>query len=554
MNLADARLAPSPGADGLVTRTGGAVLFVAGRTPVTEVARLVEAVESAADAPAPGRQLARAMATLVGADSGALPGFALVATSTGGIYVKAYGPVEVRVQGEGGEEVISAVGSFTGFDRELTGTFHTIVAHRAGEPVPVPAFDVDVRAGTTPGSGFALTTLTGPVDAPAADVPASAPEAAPEPGPAATEPPAAPVADGVPLDPPTQAWTPEEAAAATAAAEERAAAPVADGPEVEAAAPPAEAPSTAPPVEEPPTAPPVAEEPPTAPPVGEPPTAPPLAEPPPSAPPAAETPGSAAPPSAEPPGFASPPSAEPPGLAPPPSAEAAAPHPAEPPAFSPPADEPAPEPPPYEAATMPPTALPDFESHLLGALDDDEVDAREPLPVELDPGEVRAPDQDDAQEVIVQGVLCSRGHFNDPRSRFCSSCGISMVQNTQVLTPGPRPPLGVLVFEDGATFSLSQDYVVGRQPEVSEAVQQGLALPIPVDDPERSISRAHAELRLVDWEVHLINLSATNGSFVWDETQQQWVPIPTGQSVVLSAGMRVALGRRSAVFESSLVR
>ena len=210
----------------------------------------------------------------------------------------------------------------------------------------------------------------------------------------------------------------------------------------------------------------------------------------------------------------------------------------------------------HEPATLPPTAIPGggFTSHLLGALDEEEPEEREPLPVELDPADVRAPDDEGTPEIMVQGVLCSRGHFNDPRSRFCSSCGIGMVQNTQVLAPGPRPPLGVLVFEDGATFSLAQDYVVGRQPDVSDLVRDGLALPLPVDDPERSISRAHAELRLVDWDVHLINLSATNGSFVWDENQQQWIPIPTGQSVVLAAGMRIALGRRSAVFESSLVR
>ncbi len=522
MNLADARLAPAPGADGLVARTGGAVLFVASRTPVTEVARLVDAVHAADDEAAPGRTLARALATLVGSDSGALPGFALVAASTGGIYVKAYGPVEIRVQGEGGEELISAVGSFTGLDRELTGTFHTIVAHRAGEAVPVPAFDVDVRAGTSPGGGFALTTLSGPTDAPAPEAPAPAPEAAPEPTTAPAEPP-----EAAPIDPPTQAWSPEDVAEATAPT-----GPVDEPPAAEAAAPPVAAPPPAEPLA--PAEPPVVE-------------APPVVAP---EPPSAEGPG--APPETEPP--TAPPEAPVADGVPAVSDEVAAP-PADLPAFSPPDQEPpAAEPPPYEAATMPPTALPEFESHLLGALDEDDVDEREPLPVELDPGEVRAPDQDDAQEVIVQGVLCSRGHFNDPRSRFCSSCGISMVQNTQVLTPGPRPPLGVLVFEDGATFSLAQDYVVGRQPEVSEAVQQGLALPLPVDDPERSISRAHAELRLVDWEVHLINLSATNGSFVWDETQQQWVPIPTGQSVVLSAGMRVALGRRSAVFESSLVR
>ncbi len=521
MNLADARLAPSPGADGLVARTSGAVLFVAARTPVTEVARLVEAV-TAADDPAPGRHLARALATLVGSDTGALPGFAVVAASTGGIYVKAYGPVEVRIQGEGGETLVSAVGSFTGLDRELSGSFHTILAHRAGEAAPVPAFDLDVRAGTSPGSGFALTTLTGPTDAPAPEPPAPAAEAAPataapaEPASSEAEPavPDAPASDdddaeappptAAPLDPEpagldaTQAWSADDVAAATSPT----------GP-VDAASPGAD---------------------------------------PAPAPPAADEGSAVGSPWAEEPITA--PAAEPTGFTPSPEGASAIGA-----AEQEPRDEPRRDgaPPQHEPATLPPTALAGFTSQLLGALDEEEVPEREPLPVDLNPGEVRAPDQS-THEIMVQGVLCSRGHFNDPRSRYCSSCGISMVQNTQVLTPGPRPPLGVLVFEDGATFSLAQDYVVGRQPEVSEAVQQGLALPLPVDDPERSISRAHAELRLVDWDVHLINLSATNGSFVWDEHQRQWVPIPTGQSVLLAAGMRVALGRRSAVFESSLAR
>jgi hypothetical protein len=263
---------------------------------------------------------------------------------------------------------------------------------------------------------------------------------------------------------------------------------------------------------------------------------------PPVAAPAAEPP--AAPPVAEPPAAVAPPAYEPP-VAAEPSWGAPAPDPT-----------PAPAPPAHEPATLPPTALDapaGFTSQLLGALDADDAEERAPLPTELDPAEVRAPDQQ-TSEVQVQGVVCSRGHFNDPRSRFCSSCGISMVQNTQILTRGPRPPLGVVVFEDGATFSLASDYVVGRQPESSPLVQSGEALPLQVDDPERSISRAHAELRLVDWDVHLVNLSETNGSFVWDPTSNQWIPIPAGQSVMLTPGMRVALGRRSAVFESALVR
>lgn len=574
MNLADGRLSPAPGTDGIVSRSVGAILFVAARTPVDDVAQLVEVVQGS-EGDAPGRQLARRLAVLVGADHDTtLPGFALVAASPAGTYVRAYGSVEVRLLGEGGEEVISAVGSLTGVDREVAGPFHTVVAHRAGEPIPTPLFDVDLQAGTIPAGGFALTSLTGPDSAPA---PTALPEAAPVDA-------DAPDDAGVPPLTNVAAASPSGAAlvgAAFAATED-------EQPSSEAAMSAPEPEVAEGPVAEVPIAdgvPLVGEE-------------------------AAEAAGTGAPEWAQEPTQAWSPSTE--DLAPEPTAEPApepaahplealraepaAEHPGEPldgmasePAWAdaaeapagpldvpppldaaPPVDAPvaAAEPAPYEPATLPPSAIPPveaaapvaaaaagsaFSSVLLGALDIDEVDERDALPVELDPAEVRAPDQV-TDEVLVQGVVCSRGHFNDPRSRFCSSCGISMVQNTQVLTNGPRPPLGVMVFEDGATFSLSTDYVVGRQPEVHDLVQQGLALPITVDDPERSISRAHAELRLVEWDVHLVNLSGTNGSFVWDETSQQWIPIPEGQSVQLTPGMRVALGRRSAVFESSLVR
>jgi pSer/pThr/pTyr-binding forkhead associated (FHA) protein len=149
--------------------------------------------------------------------------------------------------------------------------------------------------------------------------------------------------------------------------------------------------------------------------------------------------------------------------------------------------------------------------------------------------------------------MCSRGHFNDPRSRFCSSCGISMVHQTQNLVPGPRPPLGVIVFEDGTTYSLSASYVVGRQPDSSSRVQSGEALPLTLEDSERTISRVHAELRLQDWDVHFVNLSSTNGSFVWDSGNEEWLPV-TDQPVVLTPGTRISFGRRTAVFESALVR
>jgi len=211
----------------------------------------------------------------------------------------------------------------------------------------------------------------------------------------------------------------------------------------------------------------------------------------------------------------------------------------------------APQPTPQPQATpVPPTG---FRSVSLFDPEDGPEPPRKPLPVVTDPVEARSAEAEIGQ-VVVQGVVCPRGHFNDPRARFCSSCGISMAHQTRTLVPGPRPPLGVLVFEDGTTYSLSSNYVVGRQPETHPVVQSRQALPLVLEDGRRTISRAHAEIRLDGWDVHFINLSATNGSYLWDQQYQQWMALAPGQPVVLAPGMRIAMGQRTAVFESALVR
>ena len=71
-------------------------------------------------------------------------------------------------------------------------------------------------------------------------------------------------------------------------------------------------------------------------------------------------------------------------------------------------------------------------------------------PGALIPGTGQAERGDRAER--VRGVYCKNEHFNDPRMLFCAVCGINMVQQTPVLVEGPRPPLGVVVVDDGAVF------------------------------------------------------------------------------------------------------
>ena len=150
-------------------------------------------------------------------------------------------------------------------------------------------------------------------------------------------------------------------------------------------------------------------------------------------------------------------------------------------------------------------------------------------------------------QASVHGILCSRGHFNNPSASYCMVCGISMLHVTHNLVPGIRPTLGYVVFDDGSTFGLDRSYLVGREP--GDTGDPGVA-PLGILDNNETLSRRHAEIRLIEWTVHIVDMGSTNGTFIWDEHNAQWNQVVQGQPVPLSPGDTVALGRRTFVFES----
>lgn len=207
----------------------------------------------------------------------------------------------------------------------------------------------------------------------------------------------------------------------------------------------------------------------------------------------------------------------------------------------------APPPPP---ATMDPEPEPalsgSFTSVLLMDAEPEEV--REALPVAGDDGAVAV--EAEPQGPQVKGVICSRGHFNDPSAPFCAICGISMVQKTLHLVDGPRPPLGVLVLDDGATFSVDNDYVLGREPESDPDVVSGKARPLALTDPDRTVSRVHAALVLEDWNVKVVDRGSANGTYLAPPGQDDWAPLHPNQVTTIKPGTRVRLGQRVLLYDS----
>ncbi|WP_433560685.1 FHA domain-containing protein [Nocardia sp. CA-151230] len=153
--------------------------------------------------------------------------------------------------------------------------------------------------------------------------------------------------------------------------------------------------------------------------------------------------------------------------------------------------------------------------------------------------------------VVVHGYDCARGHLNDPRVSLCAVCGIRMEPMTCVLTEGIRPPLGALVLDDGTSYALDSDLVIGREPERSDQVRRG-AQAVRIPDSSGGMSRVHAEIRLVGWDVLVMDRGSANGTHIRPPGRPDWVPAAPGQPTVLEPGSQLLLGGRVFTFNSSI--
>ncbi len=217
---------------------------------------------------------------------------------------------------------------------------------------------------------------------------------------------------------------------------------------------------------------------------------------------------------------------------------------------APPAIPPAPPPP---GTRTPQLRKPRLSEQIHGS--HEHVAPRPPLPVAGGAGQPRSrAGAAGPAHVLVKGFRCSRNHHNDPRVSFCSVCGIRMDQRTGVLVDGRRPPLGLLVLDIGSTFVLDDNYLLGRNPEVDEAVISSRLRPIRLDDDSGTLSRVHAEIRLEGWDVLLLDRGSANGTYVAGAGQPGWSRLAPNRPIVLTPGTHVRIGRRVFTFESAHAR
>ncbi|MBL7495971.1 FHA domain-containing protein [Frankia sp. CN7] len=159
------------------------------------------------------------------------------------------------------------------------------------------------------------------------------------------------------------------------------------------------------------------------------------------------------------------------------------------------------------------------------------------------------PSNDQAQ---VEGVLCPSGHFNHPQAPYCAECGASLSAHDSQPVWRPRPPVGVLVFDDGHTVPVDIDLVIGRQPDKDDAVRAGTARPLPVEDGESAVSRVHAVITLNGWDAVITDRGSANGTYIAPPEATVWTALEPHQPAPLVSGTRVQVGKRTFVFNSQV--
>jgi hypothetical protein len=157
-----------------------------------------------------------------------------------------------------------------------------------------------------------------------------------------------------------------------------------------------------------------------------------------------------------------------------------------------------------------------------------------------------APDQ---QEVV--GVRCELGHFNHPRVSNCLRCGRPIPPGTPHVS-GPRPPVGVLLADDGSIWALRRGCLIGAEPGSAPEVQAGAAEAITMRaGASHAMAPVQAEVQIRDWSTYLVDRGAEGGSWVQGPTAQTWEQLGRNEQRELTNGSHLSCGGRVLTYLSA---
>jgi FHA domain len=138
----------------------------------------------------------------------------------------------------------------------------------------------------------------------------------------------------------------------------------------------------------------------------------------------------------------------------------------------------------------------------------------------------------------VHGVRCEKGHPNPPQASLCRICRAEL-PGTRPVTMS-RPVLGHLRFSNGIEVPLDRPVIIGRLPRAERVSGNEIPQLVTLPSPEQNISRNHVEIRLVEWDVIVIDLESMNGTIVTNPGQPPHA-LRAGEEVQITPGAVVAV-------------
>lgn len=167
-----------------------------------------------------------------------------------------------------------------------------------------------------------------------------------------------------------------------------------------------------------------------------------------------------------------------------------------------------------------------------------------PLPLASSPG--AALDRPEAP-----GVYCDRGHFNHPGASRCARCGHPIAPGSQAVS-GPRPPVGVLLADDGSIWALDKSYLIGADPTSAGEVRTGAVRAIAMRaGANHTMSPVQAEVKVSGWSVYLVDRGAEGGAYWQGSSSSGWVQLGRNEQRELPDGSHLSCGGRVLTYLSA---
>ena len=170
--------------------------------------------------------------------------------------------------------------------------------------------------------------------------------------------------------------------------------------------------------------------------------------------------------------------------------------------------------------------------------------ARPPLPVATTSLDEPSPEPG---AVLVPTLRCSAGHPNNPAATHCGWCGRSLVDGTARLIDRPQPTLGILLLDDGSSYTLDAGYLIGSHPDLANALSRGDVRPLVL--PERDgVVPTHAEIALDGWAVTATDRAPDAGTWVRRPGDREWSRLAPSRPEMIVAESQVRVGERVLTF------